>query len=194
VEEPPELFRLKCASHRYSADTNSTHFKRNNPFVCRVSARYNHGSTGSNQVYLARRRVYNHSTAHQLLIHRILNIITNHFKLEIINRQCLKRQAKQLVQVYSGRENKSATTHVTRVDTILSPKLGVTQEGHCQPGTDPTPRTSQKEQKLAMQGCPWGSRKSYLKSLLARLSILILSKAYPLRGILSQVTRLMKVL
>jgi hypothetical protein len=92
------------------------------------------------------------------------------------------------------KENKHATTHVAKVDTILSPKLGVTQEDHCQPGTDPTPRTSQKEQKLAMQGCPWGSRKSYLKSLLARLSILILSKTYPLRGILSQVTRLMKAL
>jgi hypothetical protein len=47
VVEPPELFRLKCASHRYPGDINSTHFKRNNPLVCRVSARYNHGSTGS---------------------------------------------------------------------------------------------------------------------------------------------------
>jgi ribonuclease HI len=53
VAEPPELFRFKCASHRCSADTNSTHFKRNNPLVCRVSARYNHGSTGFKQVYLA---------------------------------------------------------------------------------------------------------------------------------------------
>jgi hypothetical protein len=67
VAEPPELFRLKYASHRCLADTNSTHFKRNNPLVCRVSTRYHHGSTGSKQVYLARRRVYNHSTAHQLL-------------------------------------------------------------------------------------------------------------------------------
>jgi hypothetical protein len=66
VAKPPELFRLKCASHRYTADINSTHFKRNNPLVCQVSARYNHGSTGSKQVYLARRRVYNHTTAHQL--------------------------------------------------------------------------------------------------------------------------------
>jgi hypothetical protein len=55
VAEPPELFRLKCANHRYTADINSTHFKQNNPLVCRVSARYNHGSTGSKQVYLARR-------------------------------------------------------------------------------------------------------------------------------------------
>jgi hypothetical protein len=82
VAEPSELFRLKCASHRYIADTNSTHFKRNNPLVCRVSARCNHSSTGSKQVYLVRRRVYNHITAHQLLIHRILNIITNHIKIK----------------------------------------------------------------------------------------------------------------
>jgi hypothetical protein len=77
VAEPLELFRLKCASHRYTADNNPTHFKRNNPLVYRVSSRYNHGSTGSKQVYLARRRVYNHSTAHQLLIYRNANIITN---------------------------------------------------------------------------------------------------------------------
>jgi hypothetical protein len=55
VAEPPELFRLKCASHRYTGDPNSTHFKRNNPLVCRVTARYHHGSTGLKQIYLARR-------------------------------------------------------------------------------------------------------------------------------------------
>jgi hypothetical protein len=38
VVEPHELFQLKYASHRYTADTNSTHFKRNNPLVCRISA------------------------------------------------------------------------------------------------------------------------------------------------------------
>jgi hypothetical protein len=80
--------------------------------------------------------------------------------------------------------NKHATTFVATVDTTLSPRPGVTQGGHCQPGTDPIPRTSQKEQKLAMQGCPWGSRKLYLQMVLARLSILILSKAYPGLGIL----------
>jgi hypothetical protein len=53
VAEPPELFQLNCASHRYTADNNSMHFKRNNPLVCRVSTRYNQGSTGSKQVYLA---------------------------------------------------------------------------------------------------------------------------------------------
>jgi hypothetical protein len=92
------------------------------------------------------------------------------------------------------KENNHVITHVAMVDTMLSPKLGVTQEGHCQPGTDPTPWTSHTEQKLAMQNYPWGSRRSYMKSLLARLSILILSKTYPLRGILSQITRLMKAL
>jgi hypothetical protein len=81
-----------------------------------------------------------------------------------------------------GKEH--ATTHVAKVDTMLSPRPGVTEEGHCQPGTDPTPRTSQKEQTLAMQGCPWDSRRLYLKMILARLSILILSKAYPGLGIL----------
>jgi hypothetical protein len=38
--------------------------------------------SGSKQVYLARRRVYNHTIAHQHLIYRILNIITNRFKLK----------------------------------------------------------------------------------------------------------------
>jgi hypothetical protein len=104
VAEPPELFQLKCPSHRYTADTNSTHFKRNNSLVCRVSARCNHGSTGSKQVYLARRQVYSRTSAHQLLIHRILNIITNRFKFKVINKHFLKRQAKHACQVHSGRK------------------------------------------------------------------------------------------
>jgi hypothetical protein len=62
--------------------TSST-AQRNNPLVCRVSARYNHGSTGSKQVYLARRRVYNHRTAHQLLIYRYSNIITNQVQTSV---------------------------------------------------------------------------------------------------------------
>jgi hypothetical protein len=104
VAEPYELFRLKCASHRYTADTNPTHFKRNNLLVCRVSARCNHGSTGSKQVYLARRRVYSHTSAHQLLNYIILNIITNRFKFKVnLYKHCLKRQAKRFVQVHSGR-------------------------------------------------------------------------------------------
>jgi hypothetical protein len=67
---------------------------------------------------------------------------------------------------------------------MLSPRPGVTQEGHCQLGTGPIPRTSQTEQTSAMQGGPWDSRKLNLKQTLARLSILILSKAYPSLGIL----------
>jgi hypothetical protein len=77
MAEPHELFRLKRVNDRYEAVINSTRFKRNNPLVYRVSARYNHGSTGSKQAYLARRRVYNHRIAHQLLIYRYSNIITN---------------------------------------------------------------------------------------------------------------------
>jgi hypothetical protein len=61
------------------------------------------------------------------------------------------------------KQKEHATTHVAKVDTMLSPRSGVTQEGHCQSGTDPTPRTSQKEQTLAMQGCPWDSRRLYQK-------------------------------
>jgi hypothetical protein len=67
---------------------------------------------------------------------------------------------------------------------MLTPMPGVTPEGHCQPGTDPTLRTSHAEQKLATQNYLRGSRRLYLKMLLARLSIRILSKAYPGLGIL----------
>jgi hypothetical protein len=90
VAEPLELFRLKCANDHYAAVIISTHFKWNNPLVCRVSARYNHGSTGSKQAYLARRRVYNHRTAHQLLIYRYPNIITNQVQTQInLYKPCL---------------------------------------------------------------------------------------------------------
>jgi hypothetical protein len=90
------------------------------------------------------------------------------------------------------KENKHASTHVAKVDTVLSPRLGVTQEGHCQPGTDPTPQTSQKEQKLAKQNYPWGPQRSYLKNSLAKLSILILSKAYLELGYTLPIAKLMK--
>jgi hypothetical protein len=81
-------------------------------------------------------------------------------------------------------KNKYATTHIAKVDTMLSPRPGVNQEGHCQPGMDPTPRTSHVEPKLATQNYSWCSQSLYLKKILARLSILILSKAYPGLGIL----------
>jgi hypothetical protein len=81
----------------------------------------------------------------------------------------------KLVLSHSGR-NKHATTHIAKVDTRFSSKHGVIPEGHCQPGTDPIPRTSQTEQRLAMLDYPRGSQRSYLKNRLARLRILILSK------------------
>jgi hypothetical protein len=99
------------ASHRYTADTSSTHFKRNNPLVCRVSVRCNHGSTGSKQVYLARRWVYSRTTAHPLLIHSILNIITNRFKFKVTNKHWLKWQANHACQVHSGKKLTRDYTH-----------------------------------------------------------------------------------
>jgi hypothetical protein len=77
---------------------------------------------------------------------------------------------------FTAEGNSHATTHVVKVDITFSPKPGVIPESHCQPGTVPTPRTSQTEQRWAMQDYPWGSQGSYLKNSLARLSILILSK------------------
>jgi hypothetical protein len=79
---------------------------------------------------------------------------------------CVESQRKKLTRDY----------YIANIDTMFSPKPGVIPEGHCQPGTDPIPRTSQKEQRLAMLDHLWGSQRSYLKNRLARLSILILSK------------------
>jgi hypothetical protein len=89
VAEPPELFRLKCVNDHRTTAISLTHFKQNNPLVCRVSAQYNHGSTGSKQVYLARRRVYNHRRAHQLLIYSHTYIITNRVQKQLnLYKQC----------------------------------------------------------------------------------------------------------
>jgi hypothetical protein len=88
---------------------------------------------------------------------------------------CVESQRKKLTRDY----------YVAKVDTMFSPKPGVIPEGHCQPRTDPIPRTSQTEQRLAMLNHPWGSQGSYLKNRLARLSILILNKTHPESGILS---------
>jgi hypothetical protein len=77
--------------------------------------------------------------------------------------------------VESQRKKLTRDYHVTKVDTMFSPKPGVIPEGHCQPGTDPIPRTNQMEQRLAMLDHPWGSQRLYLKNRLARLSILILN-------------------
>jgi hypothetical protein len=91
VAEPPELFRFKCANDRRPTVISLTHFKRNNPLVCRVSARFNHSSTGSKQVYLARRRVYNHRRAHQLLIYSHTYIITNRVQISKFIQTVFKR-------------------------------------------------------------------------------------------------------
>jgi hypothetical protein len=131
VAEPSELFQLKCASDRYAAMSNSTHFKRNNTLVCRVSVRYNHGSTGSKQAYLAQRRVYNHRTARQLLMYRSLNIITNQVQTRVnLYKPCLADKQNSLSKLTAERKD-YATTHVAKRDTKLSPRPGVTQEGHC---------------------------------------------------------------
>jgi hypothetical protein len=102
-----------------------------------------------------------HITAHQLLIYRNANVITNLFQIECKLIQIVFNMTSYAACPSSQqKENKHATTHIAKVDTVLSPKLGVTQEGHCQPGTDPTPQTSQKEQKLAKQNYPWVSQRS----------------------------------
>jgi hypothetical protein len=75
---------------------------------------------------------------------------------------------------------------------MLSPKYGVIPEGHCRPEMDPTPWTSQMEQRMARLDYPFGFSQAIPENRLARLSMLILSKTYPFHGILCHVTRLMK--
>jgi hypothetical protein len=178
VAEPLGLFRSKCASHHYTDDTNSTHFKRNNPLVCRVSAQCNHGSTGSKQDYLIRRWVYSCTIAHQLLIHSILNIITNHFKFKVINKHCLKRQAKHACQVHSGRK---LTRDYTRREGWhhTQPKVWH-HSGGSLPARDGSHSTDQPNgTKVGHAGLSVGFSKVIPENSLARLSILILKKAYP---------------
>jgi hypothetical protein len=58
-------------------------------------------------------------------------------------------------------------------------------------GTDPTPWTNHREEHKAKVQVEQSPQGDYLnKSHNARLSTLILSKAYPFHGILSHVTRL----
>jgi hypothetical protein len=60
---------------------------------------------------------------------------------------------------------------------------------------DPTPRTNNRAECKAMAKAEQSPQGDYLNKIHnARLSILILSKAYPFHGILSHVTRLMKAL
>jgi hypothetical protein len=152
VAEPPELHRLKYAS---PLSRVPTYFERCNPLVCRVSARYNHGSTGSMQVFPRTKANLQLQHNSSLLIYKHVNIITSHVQLQIKSIQMMFKLTSWTACLCSQRKgNKHATTLVAKVDTMLSPRPGVTPEGHCQPGTDPIPRTSQKEQKLDMQGCP----------------------------------------
>jgi hypothetical protein len=77
VAEPPELFRLKCANDHRTTAIRLTHFKRNNSLVCWVSARYNHGSQDRSRFTSHEGEFYNHRKAHQPLIYKHSNIITN---------------------------------------------------------------------------------------------------------------------
>jgi hypothetical protein len=76
---------------------------------------------------------------------------------------------------------------------MRSPVDGVTPRGQCWTGPDPIPRTNQAEQQRGRTHYQPDSQPAYLKAVLARLSILILSKTYPGLGILKPITRLMKV-
>jgi hypothetical protein len=67
---------------------------------------------------------------------------------------------------------------------MRSPVDGVTPRGRCWSGMIPIPRTNQAEQQKGRTHYQPGSQPAYLKVVLARLSILILSKAYPELGIL----------
>jgi hypothetical protein len=69
--------------------------------------------------------------------------------------------------------------------------LNITRRDLCWPGTDPTPRTNHLKEHRAMEQVEQSPQEDYLnKSHNARLSILILNKAYPFHGIFSHVTRL----
>jgi hypothetical protein len=65
------------------------------------------------------------------------------------------------------------------------PGHDITRYHQCWSGTDPIPRTNLLGEHRAKARREWGLQRLYLKNIkLARLSILILSKAYPGLGIL----------
>jgi hypothetical protein len=102
VAEPPELHRLKYASPLSRAPT---YFKRCNPLVCRVSTRYNHGSTGSMQVFPRTKVSLQLQHNSSLLIYKHVNIITSHAQLQQnLYKRCLNGQARRLVYIHSGKE------------------------------------------------------------------------------------------
>jgi hypothetical protein len=69
--------------------------------------------------------------------------------------------------------------------------LNITRRDLCWPGTDPTPRTNHWEGHRVMAQAEQSPLGDYLdKIYIARLSILILSKAYLFHGIFIHVTRL----
>jgi hypothetical protein len=61
--------------------------------------------------------------------------------------------------------------------------LNITRKVLCWPGMDPIPRTNHREEHRAMAQAEQSPQHHN-----ARLSMLILSKAYPFHGILSHVT------
>jgi hypothetical protein len=105
MTEPLELFRFKCANHRYTADNNSAHFKRNNPLVCRVSARYNQFNrieAGLPHTKVSLQSQYSPSTFN-LQICKYNYKPASNLKYKLY-KQCLNRQAEQLVHAHSGRK------------------------------------------------------------------------------------------
>jgi hypothetical protein len=102
VAEPPELHRLKYASPLSRAPT---YFKQCNPLGCRVSARYNHGSTGSMQVFPRTKASLQLQHNSSPLIYKHVNIITSHVQLQPnLYKRCLNGQARRLVYIHSGKE------------------------------------------------------------------------------------------
>jgi hypothetical protein len=164
VAEPLELFRLKCVIDRRTTAINLTHFKRNNPW-----------SVGSppdtTTVQQDRSRFTSHEgefTSRNSSSTFNLQSYIHYYKpsskiSKLIQKPCLTDKHNSLSN--SQRKKKFyATTFVAKANTKLSPGPGVTPEGQSRPGMGPTPRTSQKERTLATQGCPWDSRRLYLKT------------------------------
>jgi hypothetical protein len=98
-------------------------------------------------------------------------------------------------QVYGSGIYNTTTVHVTSTDIMLSP--GMTSLGRISVGQGRVPFHGPTigqsigpwhRQSRVLRGSTWN------KSHVARLSMLLLSKAYPFHGILSHVTRCMKAL
>jgi hypothetical protein len=104
MAEPPELFQLKSASQRTSDGT--THWSVGSPPDTTTVQQDRSRFTSHEGEFTITQQLTN------FLIHNILNIITNRFKLNVnLYKYRLKRQAKHLVQVYSGRKLTRDYTH-----------------------------------------------------------------------------------